>query len=81
MAVKEGIIEVEGIVVKLLRDATFIVKLSDGNEIIAHASGKIRKSKIRILMHDKVLMEVSSYGIDKSGVGKGRITRRLKVID
>ncbi|WP_156965582.1 translation initiation factor IF-1 [Candidatus Neoehrlichia lotoris] len=81
MAVKEGIIEVEGIVVKLLRDATFVVKLSDGHEIIAHASGKIRKSKIRILMHDKVLMEISSYGIDKSGVGKGRIIRRLKVID
>ena len=81
MATKDGIIEAEGIVVKLLRDATFMVKLNDNYEIIAHASGKIRKSKIRILMHDRVLVEVSTYGLNKGSVGKGRIIRRLKITD
>ncbi|MFV9838598.1 MAG: translation initiation factor IF-1 [Aaplasma endosymbiont of Hyalomma asiaticum] len=78
MKTKEGVARVEGVVTKLLRDAVFIVKLSDGYEIMAHASGRIRKSKIRILMHDRVIVEVSSYGINKDGLGKGRVVSRLR---
>ncbi|MDD9362719.1 MAG: translation initiation factor IF-1, partial [Anaplasma sp.] len=77
MKVKEGVARVEGVVTKLLRDAVFIVKLNDGYEIMAHASGRIRKSKIRILMHDRVMVEVSSYGVNKHGLGKGRVVSRL----
>lgn len=76
--VKEGVARIEGVVTKLLRDAVFIVKLNDGYEIMAHASGRIRKSKIRILMHDKVIVEVSSYGVNKDGLGKGRVVSRLR---
>lgn len=78
MKIKEGVARVEGVVTKLLRDAVFIVRLSDGYEIMAHASGRIRKSKIRILMHDRVIVEVSSYGINKDGLGKGRVVSRLR---
>ncbi|UQD53978.1 translation initiation factor IF-1 [Anaplasma phagocytophilum] len=78
MKVKEGVARVEGVVTKLLRDAVFIVKLNDGYEIMAHASGRIRKSKIRILMHDRVMVEVSSYGVNKDGLGKGRVVSRLR---
>ncbi|ABD44136.1 translation initiation factor IF-1 [Anaplasma phagocytophilum] len=78
MKVKEGVARVEGVVTKLLRDAVFIVKLNDGYEIMAHASGRIRKSKIRILMHDRVMVEVSSYGVNKNGLGKGRVVSRLR---
>ncbi|QJC27438.1 translation initiation factor IF-1 [Anaplasma platys] len=76
--IKEGVARIEGVVTKLLRDAVFIVKLNDGYEIMAHASGRIRKSKIRILMHDKVIVEVSSYGVNKEGLGKGRVVSRLR---
>ncbi|MGN7678162.1 MAG: translation initiation factor IF-1 [Anaplasma sp.] len=75
---KEGVVRVEGVVTKLLRDAVFIVKLSDGYEVMAHASGRIRKSKIRILIHDTVIVEVSSYGVNKNGMGKGRVVSRLR---
>ncbi|MDB1134982.1 translation initiation factor IF-1 [Candidatus Anaplasma sp. TIGMIC] len=75
---KEGVARVEGVVMKLLRDAVFIVRLSDGYEIMAHASGRIRKSKIRILMHDRVIVEVSTYGVHKEGLGKGRVVSRLR---
>ena len=78
MKVKEGVARIEGVVTKLLRDAVFIVKLNDGYEVMAHASGRIRKSKIRILMHDKVIVEVSSYGVNKEGLGKGRVVSRLR---
>ncbi|ACM49434.1 translation initiation factor IF-1 (infA) [Anaplasma marginale str. Florida] len=75
---KEGVVRIEGVVTKLLRDAVFIVKLNDGCEVMAHASGRIRKSKIRILMHDRVMVEVSSYGVSKDGMGKGRVVSRLR---
>ncbi|KKA00760.1 translation initiation factor 1A / IF-1 family protein [Anaplasma phagocytophilum str. CR1007] len=52
--------------------------MNDGYEIMAHASGRIRKSKIRILMHDRVMVEVSSYGVNKNGLGKGRVVSRLR---
>ncbi|MGN7661910.1 MAG: translation initiation factor IF-1 [Anaplasma sp.] len=75
---KEGVARVEGVVTKLLRDAVFVVKLGDGYEVMAHASGRIRKSKIRILIHDRVVVEVSSYGVNKNGMGKGRVVSRLR---
>ena len=79
--IKEGVARVEGVVTKLLRDAVFIVKLNDGYEVMAHASGRIRKSKIRILLHDKVIVEVSSYSVSKTGMGKGRVVSRLRSKD
>ncbi|MEH0831402.1 translation initiation factor IF-1 [Anaplasma bovis] len=81
MRIKEGVARVEGVVTKLLRDAVFIVKLNDGYEVMAHASGRIRKSKIRILLHDKVIVEVSSYSVSKTGMGKGRVVSRLRSKD
>jgi len=77
---KEGYIEVTGIVIELLPSAVFKVKvLNENNEetnhiLTAHTSGRIRKSKIRILVGDKVTMEVSKY--DNT---KGRITHRYKI--
>ncbi|NUY39464.1 translation initiation factor IF-1 [Wolbachia endosymbiont of Litomosoides brasiliensis] len=69
--------EVEGAVTALLPAAEFRVKLNNGHEIICHVSGKVRRSKVRIVIGDKVLVEMSIY--DRN-VKKGRITRRLKGI-
>jgi len=66
-------IEVEGVVVECLPNATFRVELANGHKVLAHISGKMRKNYIRILPADKVLVELSPYDLTR-----GRITYRLK---
>lgn len=54
-------------------NATFRVKLEDGSEVLAHLSGRMRMNHIRVLVGDKVVMEMSPYDATK-----GRITLREK---
>jgi len=70
---KKDVIELEGVVLDALPNALFRVKLETGQEIISHISGRIRKNYIRILVGDKVRVELSPYDLSK-----GRITYRLK---
>ena len=56
-----------------LPNATFKVKLDNGHEILAHISGKMRMHFIKILVGDKVSIELSPYDLTK-----GRITYRYK---
>lgn len=71
---KEGKIEAEGVVIEALRGTKFRVKLNDVDaEIIADISGKLRMNYIRILVGDKVTVEISPYD-----AGKGRIIWRSK---
>ena len=70
---KEDIIEVEGKVIDTLPGAKFKVELSNGHEIMAHVSGKIRMHYIRILPGDRVTVEISPYDLSR-----GRITFRHK---
>ena len=67
--------EIEGTITALLPSAEFRVKLDNEREIICHVSGKVRRSKIRIIIGDRVLIEMSVY--DRNAK-KGRIVRRLK---
>lgn len=64
MAEKETI-EVEGIVVEPLPNATFRVELENGHKILAHISGKMRMNFIRILPGDKVTIEMSPYDLTR----------------
>jgi len=66
-------IEMEGEVLELMPAASFRVLLSNGHEILAHLSGKMRMNRIKILPGDKVTLEITPY--DES---KGRIVYRLK---
>ena len=68
---KDDVIEVEGRVVEALPNATFQVELENGHRILAHISGKLRMNFIRILVGDKVTVEMSPYDLSK-----GRITWR-----
>jgi translation initiation factor IF-1 len=68
---KESTIEFEGDIVDVMPNATFKVKIETGHTILAHISGKMRKNQIRILMGDKVSVEMSPYDLTR-----GRITRR-----
>ena len=72
---KEGSIEFQGIVLELLPNAMFKVKLENDHEILAHSSGKMRKNRIRVLAGDKVTVEMTPYDLTK-----GRITFRWKWI-
>ena len=75
MVKNNTLFEVEGTVTALLPAAEFRVMLDNDHEIICHVSGKVRRSKIRIIIGDKVLIEMSIY--DRNAK-KGRIIRRLK---
>lgn len=68
---KDQAIEVEGIVTEALPNATFRVQMDNGHEVLAHASGKMRKFFIRILPGDRVKMELSPYDLTR-----GRIVYR-----
>ena len=70
---KEGLIEFQGVVLELLPNAMFKVKLENNHEILAHSSGKMRKNRIRVLAGDKVTVEMTPYDLTK-----GRITFRWK---
>ena len=70
---KEGSIEFQGVVMELLPNAMFKVKLENDHEIIAHSSGKMRNNRIRVLAGDKVTVEMTPYDLTK-----GRITFRWK---
>jgi translation initiation factor IF-1 len=71
VAAKEDVIEVEGTVVDLLPNSTFKVELENKHQITAYLSGKLKIHFIRILMGDKVVVQLSPYDLSK-----GRITYR-----
>lgn len=70
---KQGPIKIDGLVTETLPNATFKVKLDNKHEILAHISGKMRMHFIKILVGDKVSVELSPYDLTK-----GRITYRYK---
>ncbi|PCI38530.1 MAG: translation initiation factor IF-1 [Thiotrichales bacterium] len=70
---KEEAIEMDGVVIEALPNTLFRVKLENEHEILAHISGKMRKNYIRILIGDKVKVEITPYDLSR-----GRITYRVK---
>jgi len=68
---KADMIEMRGTVISAQPNALFTVELDNGMEILCHISGKIRSNNIRILVGDKVDVEISPYDLEK-----GRITYR-----
>jgi len=70
---KEELLEMRGQVVELLPNAMFRVRLENDHEILGHTAGKMRKNRIRVLVGDEVLVELTPYDLTK-----GRITYRFK---
>ena len=66
-------IEAEGVVREVLPNTMYRVELSSGQIVLAQASGKMRKFRIRILPGDSVKLELSPYD-----PGRGRIVYRQK---
>jgi translation initiation factor IF-1 len=70
---KQGPITMDGVITDTLPNAMFRVKLDNGHEILAIISGKMRMHYIKILVGDKVTVDLSPYDLTK-----GRITYRYK---
>lgn len=70
---KQSLIEMQGVVTQCLSNAMFRVKLENGFQVLAHVSGKIRRNYIRILLGDRVTVELSPYDLTR-----GRIVYRLR---
>ncbi len=70
---KEDAIVLEGTVSEALKNAMFKVELTNGHEVLAHNSGKMRMNRIRVLPGDKVQVEISPYDLTR-----GRITYRYR---
>lgn len=61
-----------GIVTEALPDTLFRVKLDDKEDVVlAYLAGKMRMHRIRVLIGDKVELELDPYG------GRARITKRF----
>lgn len=63
--------KVNGLVIEALPDTTFRVKLEDGKEVLAYLAGRLRINYIKVMIGDKVTLELGPDGL------RGRIVRRL----
>ena len=61
-------LEFKGIVIDLLPNAMFRVKLENGHTVTAHTAGKLRKNRIRVLQGDNVTVEMTPYDLTKGRI-------------
>ena len=66
-------IEMMGTVTQALKGTQFMVRLDNGHEVLAYPCGKMRRYYIRLLLGDRVKVEVSPYDLTR-----GRIVYRYK---
>ena len=69
----EEALVLEGKITDTLPNAMFRVELENGHNVLAYLSGKMRKYYIRVLLGDRVKVEMSPYDLTR-----GRITYRFK---
>ena len=65
---KQDTLEFKGKIIDLLPNAMFRVKLENDHIITAHAAGKLRKNRIRVLQGDNVTVEISPYDLSKGRI-------------
>lgn len=65
---KEEAIEMEGLVIESLPNTNFKVKLDNGHVVNAHISGRMRKNYIRILLGDRVTVQLTPYDLTKGRI-------------
>jgi len=70
---KEDNLEFKGTVIDLLPESRCMVELENGHKVLCYTAGKLKKFKIRMLVGDKVTIEMTPYDLTK-----GRITYRGK---
>jgi translation initiation factor IF-1 len=70
---KADLLELEGTVLECLPEARFRIELDNGHKALAYTAGKLLKHRIRLLVGDRVTVEMTPYDLTK-----GRITYRHK---
>lgn len=73
MTIQKEVIKLVGVILEALPNAQFIVELENGHKITAHMSGRMRKHYIKLVVGDKVEVELTPYDLTK-----GRIVYRQK---
>ena len=68
MAKEKDVIKVEGQVIEALPGTQFRVELDNGHEVLAYLAGKMRRYYIRILLGDRVTLEMSPYDMDRARI-------------
>lgn len=72
MAKSDDTIELEGTITDVLPNQMFKIELENGHIVTCYTGGKMRRFRIRLVLGDKVKIEMTPYDLDK-----GRITFRL----
>jgi translation initiation factor IF-1 len=70
---KNDAIEMDGTVIEALRNSQFKVRLDNGHELLAYTGGKMRKYRIRMVLGDRVRVEMSPYDLNR-----GRVSYRFR---
>jgi translation initiation factor IF-1 len=65
---KEETLEFEGVVLEILPEARYRVKLENDHEILAYTAGRMRRHRIRTLVGDRVRVEMTPYDLTKGRV-------------
>jgi translation initiation factor IF-1 len=73
IAEKEEKVELEGEIIEALRNRMFRLRLDNGHVMIGYTSGKMKRYRIRMLLGDRVRVELSPYDLDR-----GRIVYRMQ---
>lgn len=70
---KEELVEFDGQIIELLPEGRFRVRLENDHEILAYTAGRMKKNRIRSMVGDRVVVEMTPYDMDR-----GRITYRRR---
>ncbi|MFH0830844.1 MAG: translation initiation factor IF-1 [Parcubacteria group bacterium] len=68
---RSDVIELKGVIIEVLPNAQYRVRLEGGQEVLTHLAGRMRLNRIRVLNGDGVTVQMSPYDLTK-----GRIVRR-----
>lgn len=73
MTKNSELIELTGVVDEVLPNSTFRIKVDNvGQMVLCYMGGRLKKNKIKVILGDKVKIEISPYDLTK-----GRITYRM----
>jgi translation initiation factor IF-1 len=71
---KEELLALDGMIEEVLPDGRFAVRLENDHRIIAYTAGRMRRNRIRSIVGDRVVVEMTPYDLEK-----GRIIFREKL--
>ena len=69
----DDLIEIEGVIKEALPGGEFVIEIEGSRFVKAHLGGRLRKNRIRVVLRDRVTVQVSPYDPTK-----GRIVFRHK---